>query len=275
MREVQKHVGSYSGKRIALLLRDNGLGDDIHSLPAIWQKIQSGYEVHVIGTGGRRTQYLFESVGCICWEYETIGFVEKHLGHYEAIYALSEWCITFEQTHDELIDRMAQFAGYIDSSLPKEFNYASFLTPGVSKREGKLLCTRSGSSRRSYRDELNLLVESSYEFMDKVIPIKDLCYKIFHAEHVIAVDTGVLALALALGTPCLGIFGPTDEHSILGQFSRYRDMRTVAAVRSDRDDTCQRPCNFLLSRGWEDRCKTSADCLNELTPRQILNAIHQ
>src|SRR5690242_7847138 len=56
-----KTICNGSENHIALLLGENGIGDDIHAMPAVWQKIQQGYTIDVYSRDFTRECY--ESVG--------------------------------------------------------------------------------------------------------------------------------------------------------------------------------------------------------------------
>lgn len=105
-----------------------------------------------------------------------------------------------------------------------------------------------------------------------------LVAEIRSADLVIGVDSGILAIALAMEVPCLAIFGPTSEKHIVWQFSRYVDTSKVRVLRSDKKDTqCKRPCSFQTERGWivEGKCVDMnhiPDCMREITPLQVAEA---
>lgn len=81
------------------------------------------------------------------------------------------------------------------------------------------------------------------------------------AQRLVAGDTGLLHLATAVGTPVVGIYGPTVE--AFGHFP-YR----AQAVAVQHDLSC-RPCSSQGGR----RCPLGHhDCLVKLEPREVIEA---
>lgn len=134
---------------------------------------------------------------------------------------------------------------------------------------------------RDYEKESQLIaLFSGYETQRiggdvKVNTWQELAQIVNSASLVIATDNGILAIALALGKPAVAIFGGTDEDCIVWQFKKYRSMKNVRVVRSNKKDVCIRPCNFQEERGFAVNGKCSnknADCMNEILPEEIFNA---
>lgn len=76
------------------------------------------------------------------------------------------------------------------------------------------------------------------------------------ASVVVSVDTGLLFAALAVGTPVVGIFGPTPHDHL-------RDEQ-IAVV-------CKR---FSCSPCWrKPRCTSGRDCMLAVTPEEVLDAV--
>jgi ADP-heptose:LPS heptosyltransferase len=83
-----------------------------------------------------------------------------------------------------------------------------------------------------------------------------------HLQLVLSVDTGPMHLAAAVGTPVVGVFGPSDP-ARWGPLGPY-----VASVRIDLP--CS-PCNRI--RRPPDRCLGHIpDCLLGVTPDQVIDA---
>jgi hypothetical protein len=291
---------SGASDRILLLLHENGIGDVIHAMPAIRAKIESGCRV-AVGCTDIQTP-LYRRLGCeIIEEKEpTIGVVGKYWGEYGKIYSLRHWC----RAHDEetggdvTVPRFEQFAKYIDATLPETFDWRPYLLPEVesSKPVGNrfksdiILGLDSTSGQRGYPQHRQLydeLVARHFIVRALGLPGKEADYaeiftmeglmqKIDGARTVVAVDAGVLNVALALGKPVVAIMGPTSESIIIDQFSRYRSMDDVSIVRSDHtDDKCLRPCNFSMRRGFNvnNKCNAQADCMKEIGISTIISSL--
>ena len=87
------------------------------------------------------------------------------------------------------------------------------------------------------------------------------------AELMIGVDSGPLHLAAAVGTPCLGLFGPVDP--------RLRAPATARAMLATPRLDCQF-CHHVIPRGhWETGCPHGIACLERLTPGQVATAAHE
>jgi ADP-heptose:LPS heptosyltransferase len=96
------------------------------------------------------------------------------------------------------------------------------------------------------------------------------------ADAVIAVDSGILAVALALNKPTVALFGPTHSGIIADQFSRYHTL-SLTVLKSERADSCQRPCNFQPERGYgkDGKCTRTpvSDCMMEIEPEAVVAAL--
>ncbi len=150
-----------------------------------------------------------------------------------------------------------------------------------------ILALTSSSVRRSYADQaaLKLLFDQSGRSArivggvlggDPIPSFGEMLRIVDDASLIVAVDNGILALALALKKPCVAIFGPTDEHCIIWQFKRYQSMDNVRVIRSELPDAhCRRPCSFQKARGWDVKGKCSheqhSDCLQEISAQQIFD----
>jgi ADP-heptose:LPS heptosyltransferase len=104
-----------------------------------------------------------------------------------------------------------------------------------------------------------------------------LLHLIRRARLVVSVDTGPLALALALGTPVVALFGPSDARTIVEQFRRYRPSMDATVIASHTYGGCAAPCNFTEARGWQvdGKCKRIADCMAGIPPEEILDTIRR
>ena len=118
------------------------------------------------------------------------------------------------------------------------------------------------------------LTPSAQEFKISEIPAV-----LEQADLIIAVDSGILALGLALGKATIGLFGPTSEKIIAEQFRSYHPNLELTVIRSQEPDVCQRPCNFHGDRGYGINGKCTripiAKCMQEIKPETILVKIKE
>ena len=113
-------------KSICLLLGGNGLGDSIHALPAIWQKIHDGFEVTVYARAFDRP--IFEAIGCKFFDESLQEGAD--LSYYGAIYKLFMWLTDHEADCGAgpiQLTRFEQFARLIDTTVPESFDFRKYL----------------------------------------------------------------------------------------------------------------------------------------------------
>lgn len=70
--------------------------------------------------------------------------------------------------------------------------------------------------------------------------LSELMALLLHADLVIAADSGPLHLAAALGTPVVGLYGPTDP----ARNGPYGERAAVVRNASDADTTYKRKANY-------------------------------
>ncbi len=135
-RQVYRKKGIGDPMKILLALGRNGLGDDIHAMPAIAAKIAQGFDVTVIGREFNRLCY--ESLGCHFIDEKTTWsgddgtdktYREDALNEYGAVYSMVMWCIEhdWDSKGEVSVTRFEQFAKFLDVELPKEFNWRKYL----------------------------------------------------------------------------------------------------------------------------------------------------
>lgn len=288
-RQVFCHQGRADNNRICLMLNTNGIGDDIHSMPAIYAKRRQGYEIHISGLE-RFTAPIFESLGCKIVPSIGIGEMKEKLTEYHQIYSMKMWCIEhdFDSRGEITLTRFEQFARYLSVNLPEKFSFINHLLPNRKepRRDIVYLSLVSSTVRRSYGREFELMkLFQGYDVRalggvgKNAVTAKsfaELVDLVYNAKCVIAVDNGILNLALALGVPTVGIFGPTDEKCIMGQFGRYLDMSKTVVVKTDKRYSCQMPCSFQPARGYgiKGKCleESYSDCLQDITAEEIFEA---
>jgi hypothetical protein len=283
-------VGTGNPRSIALLLHDNGIGDHIHAMPAIWQKVRDGFDVHVYSKPF--TRRCFESIGCT-WHAMSgpqPGWLAENLGRYGKVYSLSQWCIEHEKATEgkPTLTRFEQFAELIEGELPEEFYWIDHLLPRLYLPEWKagrvVLALDASMSHRSYPLRQSLVRQlrrggahvtelGTLPSQHQTKTFLELIGLISEAAVVVSVDTGPLALALALGTPTVALFGPSDDVSILEQFARYRPSMSATVIRSANMGGCAGPCNW--HNGWKQngKCLESADCMREIEVETVLETI--
>lgn len=94
--------------------------------------------------------------------------------------------------------------------------------------------------------------------------IPELSSVLINATGLVTVDTGTMHLAMALGTPVVALFGPTNPE-LTGPYSRKVPHR---ALSSGLD--CQ-PC---VNTAGQKRC-TFNRCMSELEPEQVFESCRQ
>lgn len=70
-------------------------------------------------------------------------------------------------------------------------------------------------------------------------------------QCLVAVDSGLLHLAGALGAPCVGLFGPTDPEVMLKHYPRAVGVAGYGWGGSPLWSPCSQPCFYRPDRGFE------------------------
>lgn len=136
-RQVYRKKGKGDPMNILLALGRNGLGDDIHAMPAVAAKIAQGFHITVIGRAFNRLCY--ESLGCGFIDEKTTfsgsdetdkEYLEEALQRYGYVYSMKNWCLEHDWDSKGAITktRFEQFAEFLDVDLPKEFDWREYLT---------------------------------------------------------------------------------------------------------------------------------------------------
>lgn len=256
----------------------NGLGDAIHALPAIDAKIKEGYEVTVNDNKFRAP--IFKSVGAKV-KFDNFEddrkYAESKKADYGMIYCCRHWCLEHEWETEGIPTRtrFQAFADIINTTLG-DFEFPFYKQKEPPKREEIILCTQGSSLTRNYPHTEELLTKlqtlGNVTLMGngglKTSTFKELASRIYNAKLVVTIDTGILALALALKTPTVALFGGTDEKTIAYQYG----AKNLTVIRSQREDSsCMRPCSFEESRGYGNgKCNDrTGDCMAEITVEEI------
>jgi Glycosyltransferase family 9 (heptosyltransferase) len=287
-----QNVTSGPANNVLLVVYENGIGDLVHAMPAIRGKIDAGVSVSV---GCRDWQWPFyQRLGCLRIEESEpmMGTFRRYESEYGVIYRLKHWCRRHDEDSggDVVHTRFEQFARLIGADLPLTFDFNPYLFEKERRPERPfdvVLGLDSSASQRTYPKHAAIYEElvsrhlsvramglpDKAEGYAETLTMAGLIETIAAAKYVIAVDAGVLAIGLALGKPCVAIFGPTSEAIIVQQYARYRDMSDVRVVRAPlADNRCARPCNFSQRRGWSvnGKCMTLGDCMKQVEPENIL-----
>jgi hypothetical protein len=129
-KNITVHEGTGPANKILLMLNDNGIGDDVHALPAIAQKIREGFDITVIAR--KFTRSMFEKLGCkfieACPEGMP-GFLKENLPRYGLLYNLPTWCIDHDEetSGNVFLTRFEQFAKKIGTTLPESFDFRAYV----------------------------------------------------------------------------------------------------------------------------------------------------
>ncbi|MBL7987662.1 MAG: hypothetical protein JNJ94_06350 [Chlorobi bacterium] len=292
--------------RIALLLsghdNGNGMGDDIHALPAIAQRAQLGCSIDVFTRKFRLPLFnhpAWSNIGVRAFAGEELGVGSTPMlqGRYGAIYSLTQWCLIHDAATggNVVVDRFDQFASLIDTFAPQRFSFPSYIAaPDMTANtsSGVVVALTASGFKRSIptREGRNLIRGIIREELPKermlnlglpqhggeLLPTWGaIVNAVASARVVVSVDTGVLALALALNRPTIAIFGPTTPRIVVQQFARYTDGFSPTVLQPNRHKVsdrsgCQFPCNFQSARGYGEgnTCKHrgyGSECLRRIT----------
>ncbi len=298
-----RHTGTGPEKKIAIFFAShngsNGIGDYVHMMPALTEKVKQGSECHVFTTEFFRP--FVEWCGAVYEDAAAlhVGSIGELMREYGEAYSLVHWCIA----HDELTfgdvttPRFQQIADLIGVELPDKYAWP-FPKTGRCSNGPIALAIQSTSRERSYTHVTELGTLIDYEFGEAVVlgggnahkeewmrtaaTAEELIELISRCRAVVTVDNGILALALAMEIPTVAIFGPTQEKIIVEQYARYVSMENACVVRSaERNGECERPCNLQVERGYGRNQKCTADrsqmvdCMREIQPREIISQLKE
>lgn len=280
-----------NGTGICLVLGDMstsgvGLGDHFASLPCIAQLKPTIYASPFY-------KELYERTGCEFHSLEEIGFgfIESIKSKYAKIYEMKEWSL------DHLLETRAKvtkdfneaFASVFGIEAPREFDYAKALDAYEDKTLQEMdyciLAPFSVSANRSlvrvkelhwHLKKLGLehIVLGSPE--DRPYPLDELVSLIYNAKCVLACDSGIMHIALALGVPTVSVFGGTEPNHIIGCYEYLTGGRSLVYQKKPHRD-CEAPCSFLPEYGWgrKFQCMTYAECLLEYEPEDITEQVYK
>jgi len=92
--------------------------------------------------------------------------------------------------------------------------------------------------------------------------LRDAIFALACASVAVSNDSGLLHVAAALGTPSIGIFGPTSPW-------HWAPLNPLAAVIETKTELDCRPCHKPVCRPGHHRC------MREISPEQVLAATHR
>jgi hypothetical protein len=285
-------AGTGPANRIAVIFESpnaadgsNGIGDYIHSMPAIASHVAAGVEVHV--WTGEFFRFFVEAAGGVWHNARDLGigsFAQLAL-EYASVHSLVHWCIE----HDEqtfgvpTTPRFEQIADFIGAKLPESYSWRDAFGMPANQLVSPLVIValQSTSRERSFQDARRPIPETRQQIADatgmECIVLgggnahkepwmftagsaQDLIQVIASAAVVVSVDNGILAIALALGVPVVAVFGPTDEYTIVWQFAQFVDCSNVRVITSQTfTDECTAPCSLQPERGFGVNLKCMRD----------------
>jgi heptosyltransferase-2 len=92
--------------------------------------------------------------------------------------------------------------------------------------------------------------------------LREAIFALAAASIAVSNDSGLLHVAAALGTPSIGIFGPTSPW-------HWAPLNPLAAVMQAKIELACRPCHKPVCRVGHHRC------MRDLTPQEVLAATHR
>jgi lipopolysaccharide heptosyltransferase II len=133
------------------------------------------------------------------------------------------------------------------------------LADALIRREGvKIVFTGGKDDAAELSRVVSAMQESACVLAGKT-SLSQLAELIRRCRLFIANDTGPMHLAVAVGTPLVAIFGPTDPRRS-GPYGNHELFRVVRL-----DLTCKRPC-------FVSECPIDHECMNGITPKSVLAA---
>jgi len=158
-----------SGKGVAIVMSQHGIGDDISAMPAIKAKRDEGYEVTVFCKPFSRK--IWQSLGCktypsvevIDGQEESIVSHDAFIGNnfegerevfnlknrFEVIYKLNQWSIWQRRNGSNITweNRIHAFAELIETTVPNSFSWIEYLRPQRIPKDNYILFAPDSASR--------------------------------------------------------------------------------------------------------------------------------
>jgi len=128
-------------------------------------------------------------------------------------------------------------------------------------RDGMAVWVLGGPDERDLANQI--VTEAGDHVRDLTGPdLRNAILALAAADLAISNDSGLLHIAAALGTPTIGIFGPTSPW-------HWAPLNPLAAVIETKIDLPCRPCHKPVCRVRHHRC------MRDITAAEVLNAAHR
>jgi ADP-heptose:LPS heptosyltransferase len=138
------------------------------------------------------------------------------------------------------------------------------LGDGLAADLGLTLVIAGGASERALAQGILDIVAAPAANLAGRTSLEDLICLLAEAEVVVAGDTGPLHLAAALGTPVVGIYGPTDPANT-GPLSERAEVVRLGVACS--------PCYDLRTPADCKLPDRSTICMTDLAPPRVFAAV--
>ena len=285
-------------KNICLINKMTGIGDTVHSMPALSEKCKTHDVTFLVNPSfavlpqscGARIIDIAEFDG---GKLQDNKWISSHADDFGSFIYLHSWCFVHDEQTKGVPEkpRFQQYADLIDAQLPEEFNFREHLGVPEQSEQGDyiLFAPQSTSGHRTlhkwraFVPKFETLMRTVtigidvpgaqvYQTLDKLI------HAIDNAAIVVAVDNGVLALALALGKPTVALMGPTSREIIVDQFAIYNPAMKYSVVHAPLAGgwhNCTFPCNFHPTRGFHrgNKCMDHSDCMAMIEVEDVCDAV--
>ena len=143
---------------------------------------------------------------------------------------------------------------------------------GLSKRGFKVAIAGVGGPAQVHvKNEMDAEVPGGLIDLLGKLSLRELALAMARAEAFLAVDSGPMHLASAMGTRVIALFGPTDP-SRLGPFGpSLSDEGGFVMGRTGKVVTAGLPCQPCMLR----RCPIGVPCQERLTPEMVLSSFDE
>ncbi len=263
--------------KILLIMEASGLGDHVMAQPAISTLVQR-HEVTVLA----RKFYapLFSNVRFL--QYAQQDAFPTFKARFDKSHWLAQWSV--RKTN---VNRMDFFAGLIETKMPESYSWQ--LNP--QKIEGEpyiLFCPNAVEAWRSMPYPSELQAALSQKMKVVTLPrvrvyashhdggfraLFELIDLVYNARAVVAVDTGPLHLACAMGIPSIGLYGLSSP-KIHDEYRRYNPGLKHIAIQGEPIAGCTMPCDRM---GAFEQCQRRRNpyCMEHIDSQKVLGALEE